>query len=157
MTEKPENDEGIFSRWSKRKLDKQANNQPDELLMKVEHSETNEPKSEDELALPVWLQDDADPDVKRAALSNLFREPEFNVVDRMNEYDEDFTQFTSLGGIVTQQMKHMFKLAEQKTRPDEETVKPDVNTVADTEAASSNEQAIQINESKNDNEDNEIA
>ncbi|NOQ93835.1 MAG: hypothetical protein GQ547_04275, partial [Methylophaga sp.] len=50
-------------------------------------------------------------------LSALFKQPEFNDVDHMNEYDEDFTSFSGLGDIVTQEMKRMLRLAEEKTRP----------------------------------------
>ena len=160
MTQKLENNESVLSRWSRRKLDKQTATEHEKELsvqQKPEPVTASEPKIEDETTLPVWQQLDVDPEVKRSALSQLFREPEFNVVDRMNEYDEDFTQFKGLGNIVTQQMKHMLKLAEQKTRQGEETEKSKPDNIVDTDNTSLDEQTNQISESENDNEDNEIA
>jgi hypothetical protein len=74
----------------------------------------------DDTDLPVWQQESASSDEKKAALRALFKQPEFNQVDRLNDYDQDFAQYTSLKGVVTAQMKRMIKLAEQTTRPDEE-------------------------------------
>jgi hypothetical protein len=65
----------------------------------------------------LWQQEGVEPNVKKKALSALFKQPEFNNVDHMNEYDEDFTSFSSLGDTVTQEMKRMLRLAEEKTRP----------------------------------------
>jgi hypothetical protein len=159
MTQKLENEENLFSRWSRRKLDKQANNQPEEVSIKVENSSAIEVEAEVEEEPPpaIWLQDDADPDLKKAALSDLFHQPEFNIVDRMNEYDEDFTQFASLGNIVTSQMKHMFKLAEQKTRSVEQTATLDLDNIADPETVSLDEQTNQVKPQDNNNEENNIA
>lgn len=161
MTKKLENKENVFSRWSRRKLDKQVNNHPEEPSVKVEDSSTIEleieAQVEEEAPLAIWLQDDADPDLKKAALSDLFHQPEFNIVDRMNEYDEDFTQFASMGNIVTRQMKHMFKLAEQKTRSVEQTAEFDLDNIVDTDTASLDEQISQVNSLENNNEDNKIA
>lgn len=163
MTQKPENNESVLSRWSRRKLDKQAATEQEKVLpvqQKSESAPTSEQHIVDETALPIWQQLDVDPEAKRSALSRLFRQPEFNVVDRMNEYDEDFTSFASLGGIVTHEMKHMLKLAEQKTRPNEKQPdKPELDNIAetDTEISAADEQTKNTSESANDNEDNEIA
>ena len=160
MTQKPENNESVLSRWSRRKLDKQTATEQEKVLpvqQEPEPAAISEQQRVDETALPIWQQLDVDPEAKRSALSRLFRQPEFNVVDRMNEYDEDFTSFASLGSIVTHEMKHMLKLAEQKTRPSEEqTGKPDLGNIADIETSSVDEQTKQMSESQNDNEDNEI-
>lgn len=163
MTQKPDNNESVLSRWSRRKLDKQAVIEHEEALSVQQEPEpdlTSEQQKVDETELPIWQQLNVDPEVKRAALSNLFRQPEFNVVDRMNEYDDDFTSFASLGNIVTHEMKYMLKLAEQKTRPGEEQIaKPDLGNMAETETETSSlaEQTKLVSESQNDNEDNEIA
>lgn len=160
MTQKPENNESVLSRWSRRKLDKQVATEQEKVLpveQEPESAPTSEQQIEDETEIPIWQQLDVDPEVKRAALSRLFRQPEFNVVDRMNEYDDDFTSFASLGSIVTHEMKRMLKLAEQKTRPGEnETGKPDLDNMTDTEASPVDEPTERISESPNDNEDNEI-
>lgn len=161
MTQKPENNESVFSRWSRRKLDKQAVTEQEKVLPVQQDPEpavTSEQQLVDEEEIPIWQQLDVDPEAKRAALSRLFRQPEFNVVDRMNEYDDDFTSFASLGSIVTHEMKHMLKLAEQKTRPGEkQTGQPEADNMADAETSSVDEQNKHISESPNDNEDNEIA
>tara|TARA_R110001606_G_scaffold361754_7_gene515247 strand:+ start:161885 stop:162388 length:504 start_codon:yes stop_codon:yes gene_type:complete len=167
MTQKPDNNESVLSRWSRRKLDKQATTAPEKVLPVQQEPEPVPPSEQqivDETELPIWQQLNVDPEVKRSALSKLFRQPEFNVVDRMNEYDDDFTQFKGLGNVITQQMKHMLKLAEQKTRPGEEpTVKPDLGNMAETETetetetSSLDEDIKHVSESQNDNEDNEIA
>ena len=159
MTQKPENNESILSRWSRRKLDKPAVAEQETVLpvqVQPETTPTPEKQIVDETEeIPIWQQPDVDPEVKRAALSRLFRQPEFNVVDRMNEYDDDFTSFASLGNIVTHEMKHMLKLAEQKTRPGEK--QPELDNMADAETSSVDEQTKHVSESPNYNEDNEIA
>jgi hypothetical protein len=48
-------------------------------------------------------------DLRREALRKLFNQPDYNVVDGLNDYDEDFTQFAGLGGIVTHEMKRMLQ------------------------------------------------
>lgn len=138
MTEK--NNEGFLSRWSRRKAtdkDKDLVENGGALEKKTEPESAPVQKA-DEQPLPVWQQNDVEPDVKKKALSALFKQPEFKDVDHMNEYDEDFTSFSGLGDIVTQEMKRMIRLAEEKTRP-----KPD-------ESQGENEQLIA---QKSDDED----
>ncbi len=60
--------------------------------------------------------------LKKQALKSLFKQAEFNELDYLNEYDEDYTTFPKLGGVVTQEMKRMLKLAEEKTRPESNDV-----------------------------------
>ncbi len=43
--------------------------------------------------------------VRRAALRRLFSDPRLNVVDGLDDYDEDFRSFASLGSIVTSDMR----------------------------------------------------
>jgi len=162
MTQKPENNESVLSRWSRRKLDKQDATEQQKVLSVPQEPEavpTSDQQIVDETEIPIWQQLDVDPETKRAALSSLFRQPEFNIVDRMNEYDEDFTSFESLGSIVTHEMKHMLKLAEQKTRPGEEQIEMnDLDDVLDADSAieSLAEVNKHENELHNDNEDKEI-
>lgn len=126
MSRETDNETGFLSRWSKRKQQgEQA--EPESAPASVEAvSEQQNVVNEDEHAqhdddrpLPVWQQEGVDAETKKAALRTLFRKPEFNLRDGLNEYDDDFTQFASLGNIVTHEMKRMIKLAEEKTRPDE--------------------------------------
>lgn len=124
MSEKAENEEGVFSRWSRRKLRK-VEDEAETLDQATELESSSEPALEvkalqkpvEQSELPTWQQDDVDIESKQKALAALFRQPEFKDVDHMNEYDEDFTQFDSLGDIVTAEMKRMLKIAEEKTRP----------------------------------------
>lgn len=166
MTEKSDNSESAISRWSRRKLDNQAVSDHQQVLLAKQEQEpeslpilTSEQHVIDEAELPIWQQLNVDPETKRAALSSLFRQPEFNIVDRMNEYDEDFTSFESLGSIVTHEMKHMLKLAEQKTRPGEEQIEiNDLDNVADADSATESLAEVNKHENElhNDNEDKEI-
>lgn len=50
--------------------------------------------------------------LQRQLLRKIFARPEFNVRDRLNEYDEDYTDFRSLGDIVPHDMKHIKELSE---------------------------------------------
>ncbi len=133
MIEKPNNKEGFLSRWSRRKNTSSNESEHeaeapelDKEPLSDSYQETAElAVNEDTLALddadlPVWQQESATSDEKKAALRALFKQPEFNQIDRLNDYDQDFAQYTSLKGVVTAQMKRMIKLAEQTTRPDEE-------------------------------------
>lgn len=61
------------------------------------------------------------------ALRKLFHLPAFNVTDGLNDYDEDYTQFTGLGNVVTQEMRRMLK------RELEAEVVPETEPVAKTE------------------------
>ncbi len=45
--------------------------------------------------------------LRRAALRKLFKLPEFGVLDGLNEYDEDYTQFEKLGNVVTYHQRRM--------------------------------------------------
>ena len=79
----------------------------------------------------------------------LFGQSAFNITDGLNDYDEDFTEFTKLGNVITHEMKRALQreLAEEKTAttagerpaaeagPDESTVETEDNS--DNEVAES--------------------
>ncbi|MDH5360975.1 MAG: DUF3306 domain-containing protein [Gammaproteobacteria bacterium] len=48
--------------------------------------------------------------VRKAALRKMFHLPAFNIVDGLDDYAEDYTNFEALGDIVTHDMKRMAKL-----------------------------------------------
>lgn len=52
--------------------------------------------------------------LRRAALRRLFHGEEFNIVDGLDEYAEDFTSFETLGDIVTADMRHMIEVEARK-------------------------------------------
>jgi hypothetical protein len=70
--------------------------------------------------------------LRRLALRKLFNQPDFNVTDGLNDYDDDYTQFASLGNVVTHEMKRML-LRELAGSPDE-TPPPEL-TATETLAA----------------------
>ena len=132
-----EQDERFLSRWSRRKrgetnkpepelsaevTEEQAQNQDS---VAIESAQVKEAVEEE--ALPIWQQKNADPELKRNALRDLFRQAEFNERDGLNDYDHDYTKQRSLGDIVTNQMKRMIKLAEQKAQ--ENDTSEDLNTI----------------------------
>jgi len=45
--------------------------------------------------------------LRRTALRKLFHLPEFNILDGLNDYDEDYTKFEKLGDVVTYQQRRM--------------------------------------------------
>ena len=55
-------------------------------------------------------------ELRNLALRKLFRAPVFNIRDGLDEYDDDFTQFEKLGGIITSDMKHRLEMEQQKLR-----------------------------------------
>ncbi len=52
--------------------------------------------------------------LRRLALRKLFHLPQFNITDGLNDYDEDYTNLTELGGIVTHEMRRMLEREEQR-------------------------------------------
>lgn len=118
-----EHEQGFLSRWSRRKLDQDSAEEEQSLTPATEEPvETVEASAQitdtdSEQEKPIWQRDDVDEETRKSALRALFRKPEFNVRDGLNEYDDDFTKFASLGNVVTHEMKRMLKLAEEKTRP----------------------------------------
>ncbi len=48
--------------------------------------------------------------LRTAALRKLFHSSQFNVIDELDDYAEDFTTFRSLGDIVTADMKHQIEV-----------------------------------------------
>ncbi len=60
--------------------------------------------------------------LRRAALRKLFHLPQFNVLDGMNDYDEDYTTFEKLGDVVTRHQRLMqAREAEARAAAERET------------------------------------
>lgn len=53
-----------------------------------------------------FLAPGVDASLRRTALRKLFHSPKFNVLDGLDDYCDDFTQFAPLAGIVTADMRH---------------------------------------------------
>ena len=57
-----------------------------------------------------FLSPKVDEALRRAALRKLFHGTEFNFVDGLDEYAEDYTQFEALGDLITVDMRHQFEV-----------------------------------------------
>jgi len=58
--------------------------------------------------------------VKKAALRKFFRNPAFNVVDGLDDYDDDFRSFAALGDIVTSDMRSQMDREAERDRENAE-------------------------------------
>ena len=62
---------------------------------------------------------------RRAAMRRLFSAPEFNVRDGLDDYDDDYTQFQSLGNTVTAHMRHHTERLRQREQDKAEQAERD--------------------------------
>jgi hypothetical protein len=71
-----------------------------------------------------FLAEGVDATLRRKALRKLFHSPKFNVLDGLDDYMGDYTQFEPLGSIITADMRHQIeraaRLAEQALAEDGE-------------------------------------
>lgn len=92
----------------------------------------------------VFFSEGVSETIKRAALRKLFHTASFNVTDGLDDYDEDFRTFKSLGNVVTREMKRRAAIDEARERakaearaaqatPDEAGPEPDSVEVASNE------------------------
>jgi len=137
-----QHEQGFLSRWSRRKLDQDSAEEEQSLTpaaeepVEIVEASDQITDTDSEQEKPIWQRDDVDEETRKSALRALFRKPEFNVRDGLNEYDDDFTKFASLGNVVTHEMKRMLKLAEEKTRPPQ---MPENSTPKQTDKQSDNQ------------------
>jgi hypothetical protein len=120
--------EPFLRRWSRRKAEVRsgAGVEPDPSSAEVDSAGPTGPEGEagavgEAIELPdldtlgedsdysAFMSPGVDADLRRKALRKLFASPKFNVIDDMDDYCGDFTQFESLGGIVTADMKHQME------------------------------------------------
>ena len=72
--------------------------------------------------------------LRRAALRRLFGTPGFNVRDGLDDYDDDYTNFTALGDTLTSDMKHRAeRAAARAAKADARTGDGEAGTAADNE------------------------
>lgn len=83
-----------------------------------------------------FLSERVSESLRRAALRKLFHSAEFNIVDGLDEYADDFTTFEALGDIVTADMRHMLEVEARKAaeRLERETAAGDSPPRSDPEA-----------------------
>ncbi len=125
-----EADEAFLARWSRRKhqvgqgrLPARAEAQPepsdvDASAGRADAEPADPAPAADDASLPPPESLESDSDfsaylsarvssgLRRAALKRLFSLPEFNVRDGLDDYDDDYTAFKSLGDTLTADMKH---------------------------------------------------
>lgn len=123
--------ESFASRWSRRKLEGDGEDAPEAVKAPApaEESTTERVLTDADLPAPESLSDGADfsgflsPGVSEAlrqkALKRLFSSAQFNVVDGLDDYAEDFTQFAALGEVVTHEMRRMLKASLEEQTSDE--------------------------------------
>jgi hypothetical protein len=128
---KPEQDtagrgEDFLERWSRRKLDSQRDDQgipadessaainvapaagePDKVLTDADMPPI-ETLDEDSDYSP-FLSPGVSDDLRQEAMHKLFAQPDFNITDGLNDYDEDYTKFAGLGSVITHEMKRMLQ------------------------------------------------
>ena len=75
--------------------------------------------------------------LRRAALRKLFQLPEFNILDGLNDYDEDYTKFEKLGEVVTYHQRQMKAreeaIAKEKAREAAEQADEDESALSSNE------------------------
>lgn len=145
--DKQEQSSGFMQRWSQRKIETQS------LTSEMLFDEKNIAISESKEPAPVVAKTDADmipidqlteesdfsdflsPKVsatlRKHALRKLFHMPFLNVVDGLDDYAEDYTNFEPLGDIVTHEMKRMFEREKLKAEQELNTMSSE-NNEADT-------------------------
>ena len=159
----------FFSRWSSRKLARETQKQPkqsDEDIA-VHSSLTDEQKNvveegsallsnqtsgekertdeltEQEPTMSALLASEATQEVKKAALRKLFHSEEFNVVDRLNDYDHDYK--SSIGALapnVAQTLREWMKPVEEALTEAEPERAP---CTSDGSVAVDNDESIEAN------------
>lgn len=114
----------FLSRWSQRKMQRQEeadetdirpvshplDAQQDESSPKVQPQESPPLPDIDSLDehsdYSAFLAPEVSEDLQRMALRKLFTSSRFNVRDGLDDYDEDYRSFHSLGDTVTAEMRH---------------------------------------------------
>ena len=72
----------------------------------------------------VFMSPKVSEQLRTQALRKLFHLPAFNITDGLNDYDEDYTQFAGLGGVVTHEMKRLLKRELEAKAASGEAVQP---------------------------------
>ncbi len=138
--------EGVLSRWSRRKLQTQDETKKgDKPVETVVHESADKPVTVDALGdgvpeTPILTDEDmptiesldensdfsmfmspgVSDKLRNLALRKMFHAPAFNICDGLDEYDEDYTYFEKLGDILTCDMKHQIEMQEKKKREEAE-------------------------------------
>jgi hypothetical protein len=97
-------------------------------------TETAVESEEVELSISQLLANtEVDKAVKKAALRKLFMQPEFNVVDGLNDYDHDYSAVKPLATEVAETLRGWVKDIDEKLETGEEFQEPTALASSDTE------------------------
>ncbi|MGF1774800.1 DUF3306 domain-containing protein [Vibrio wakamikoensis] len=89
---------------------------------------------EDELSISQLLANtEVDRAVKKAALRKLFMQPEFNVVDGLNDYDHDYSAVKPLASEVAETLRGWVKEIDEKLEMGEELQESTAQVASDAE------------------------
>jgi hypothetical protein len=123
---------------------------PDEADPRAELTDADMPPIESldkDSDFSVFMSPKVSDQLRTQALRKLFHLPAFNITDGLNDYDEDYTQFAGLGGVVTHEMKRLLK-----KELDAKTASTDEVLPVDQEAASPPEDAVAENDADMDDD-----
>lgn len=144
--------EDLLSRWSRRKHAEQQGENEDKAITPPQHVEDEvEPPAQeltDEDMMPIdslneesdfspFLSSGVSDGLRKQALRKLFGQPVFNITDNLDDYNDDFTEFASLGSVVTHEMKRALKRELEKEK----------NKISTVDGADSEDTAIEVDDS----------
>lgn len=108
-------EKSFLRRWSKRKIGKLDKLESDTVSGGID-SFSEGSDVEHSIAADRWVMEEGDhpafpelPDLLE--LKNLFKRPEISMLDGLNEYDRDYTDYSDLSGILTNEMKRKLALS----------------------------------------------
>jgi hypothetical protein len=123
---------------------------PDEVDPRLELTDADMPPIESldqESDFSVFMSPKVSEQLRTQALRKLFHLPAFNITDGLNDYDEDYTQFAGLGGVVTHEMKRLLKRELEAKAASADVVVP-----VDHESALPSEDAVAENDADMDDD-----
>ncbi len=123
-----DNHEDFRQRWSRRKAAAGGSHEPESVPepQAADPAPSPEPPAKTDADMPAVESIDESTDMsdffspqvsdklRQVALRKLFHLPQFNVVDGLDDYDDDFTAFEALGEIVTADMRHRMELEQDE-------------------------------------------
>lgn len=123
LTDEPSfrpSDDGFVKRWSERKREAVQDND----LSADLHTTDEQPPGDEDMPPVEALTEDSDyapflsprvsVNLQRLALRKLFGVPSFNVRDGLDDYDDDFSTFATLGDVITADMRHRLEREVEK-------------------------------------------
>ncbi|EKO3990572.1 DUF3306 domain-containing protein [Vibrio fluvialis] len=165
--------DSFLSRWSKRKLEPQeesalveeptasvetdSEHTEDVELTEAYTSSTDETaQNAKEPSIAVLLASEATQQVKKAALRKLFLSGEFSEVDRLNDYDHDYTAVKSLSAEVAQGLRDWMNKADDRMQTADADEKHEGESVHIDATSNESEQTAEAELAQNPDSDTDI-